>query len=223
MLWQDDGVVMSVIAADGLSASPPRTIVKRNDLSWDSPTAAWVGNEFVVAVPFAIDATPYPVRVLRMLRVAADGTPTMVGDFLRGELDGFASIASGPDARDVRFVYTGVPTGGDFNTDYGMIWWRYDPSGPTRSSSIGALPGGDLYRPAAAVAFGDDTVVFASRGYGQGHGIVRVAADGRVVSPYHEVFGSPYYGGAAAMVRRGPDVVVGFIGDEIVYLARLTP
>ena len=219
MLWQDDSVVMSVIAADGLSASAPRTLVDATDFSGENPTAAWVGNEFAVAVPLPFDTTG--TRALRLLRVAPDGTPNLVGDFLRGELNDFANIAGGPDARDVRVVYSGLFTGGD-DAEFGMNWWRYDPAGPTRSMPIGSR-GADLYRPASAVAFGDDTVVFTSRGYGQGFGLTRVASDGRVVSPYHEVFGIPYYGGAAAMVRRGPDVVVSVADGVNVYLARLTP
>jgi hypothetical protein len=221
MLWVDDGVVMSVVAADGLSASPPRTIVAEEDLAAGNVTAAWVGNEFAVAVPVVIDSGLYLVNGLRLLRVAPDGTTTVVGDFLAGEIEGFAAMAGGPDARDVRIVYTGIPTGGDFNTDYGMIWWRHDPAA-TRSTSIGGVPG-DVSRPAAAVAFGDDTVVFATRFYGQGYGIVRVASDGRVVAPDRPIFTTPSYSHTATMVRRGPEIVVGVAHADKVYLARLTP
>jgi hypothetical protein len=224
MLWrQEEGLVMSVIAADGLSASPPRTIVSVNELGWAPPSTAWVGGDFAVAVPIQIDAVPYPVQGLRLLRIAPDGTPSSAGDFLAGELEGSVAVAGGPDARDVRIVYTGVPTGGDFNTDYGMNWWRYDSTGATSSASIGPQAAVDLLRPASAVAFGDDTIVFAMEGYNSRFGILRVAADGRVLSPYRDVFRSPGYGGVATMVRRGSELVVSIDVGSTIYLARLTP
>ena len=72
------------------------------------------------------------------------------------------------------------------------------------------------------MAFGDDTVILASRGYGVG--IARVASDGRVVSAYRDVFRDPYsYRAGAVMARRGPEIVVSFVSPGQLHLARLTP
>ena len=104
-----------------------------------------------------------------------------------------------------------------------MSWWRYDATGATRSTSIITQAAGELPIPASAVAFGDDTIVFAIQGYNSRFGVVRVAADGRVISPFRDVFRSPGYAGLATMVRRGPDVVVSMAIGSTIYLARLTP
>jgi len=223
LLWQDDaGVWMSVIAADGLSASPPRAL--RGATTWaDNPTAAWIGNEFVVALAVAPEADPTSnVRSLRLMRIASDGTPHLVGDFLTGEFVSGATMASGADARDVRILYWGVPPGGDPNTDGGPFWWRYAPAGQVPPSTFDSPVGS--YPPPPGVAFGDDTVVLFSRELGDGFGVARLASDGRVVSPYRDLFRNPLsYGGGAAIARRGPEFIVSFGSPTRIHLARLTP
>jgi hypothetical protein len=222
LLWQDEaGLSMSVIAADGLSASAAR-FLREGLREWaDGPAAAWIGNEFVVALPVDVDPATN-VRALRLMRIAPDGTAALVGDFLTGEFLGEPTMAGGADARDVRILYWGVPPGGDRNTDSRRLWWRYDPAGQVRPSVFDA--GVDIFSAAPGVAFGDDTVVLLGVAPDIGYGVMRVASDGRVVSPYRGLFQSPpTYGGGAAIVRRGPELVVSFGSAIGIHLARLTP
>jgi hypothetical protein len=222
ILWQDDaGAMMSVIAADGRSATPPRRVLDGFPLKGDNGTAAWIGNEFVVALPVETDPTN-GLRALRLLRVAPDGTYRIDGDFLTGQFGSVASIASGPDARDVRILYWGIPRGGDINTDYSLFWWRLD--GTEEVGPVMLAEPGDFYGFSPAVAVGDDTFVLAGLNLGDGFGVLRVASDGSVVSPYRDLFRNPpSYGGGAAIARRGPGIVVSFIGPTRMHFARLTP
>ena len=81
-----------------------------------------------------------------------------------------------------------------------------------------------FYPPPPGVAFGDDTVVLFSRELGDGFGVARLASDGRVVSPYRNLFRNPLsYGGGAAIARRGPEFIVSFGSPTRIHLARLTP
>jgi hypothetical protein len=222
LLWQSEaGTYMSLVADDGLSVSPPQLVVGDKAQHWDSPAAAWVGDEFAVAAPLDLDGFGL-VRALRLLRIGPDGSVGVVSDHLMGEFDANIRMANGPDARDVRIVYSGVTPGGDTSVISETVWWRPDPSGPGQFALVAMAP--DFYGPAPAVALGDDTVVLASRVYGDGIGVTRLTSDGRVVWPYREVArSSPGYTSGFDMVRRGPEIVVAFSGPGQIYLERLKP
>jgi hypothetical protein len=218
MLWQtDDGVTMSMIGADGLSASPPQTIVGAPlAIGSEAIGAAWVGGEFAVVVP--IEATGgNGARALRVLRVLPDGTPRFVGDFWTGEVSGSVRVVTG--ASEVRVVYGGLTFGYP-----NVVWWRraMDGSAPPRVS-IGSYPAyaGD----APAVSFGDDTLVLMRNNtYGFALSITRVAADGQIINPPSNFVTAPYdvFMGRE-MVRRGPEAVVGWHSFDQISLARLRP
>jgi hypothetical protein len=143
------------------------------------------------------------------------------------------SIADGPDAHDIRIVYTTATADAPYrlSTEHrDVIWWRYQTTAPTRSDALTPFR---AYYLARAVAFGDDTLVLANAGDSSRLGVVRVAPDGRIVAPFHAIAASPS-GGISDyhLVRRGPDVIVSFINgpggsingpDGRINLARLTP
>jgi len=209
---------MSMIAADGLSWSAPKTIVAGGVAGGEFLAAAWVGDAFAVAVPIESD-TPGGVGALRLLRVQPDGTTSELGDFFIGSGVVQASIADGPDAHDIRITF------GTYGPDGGTWYWRYDaqaPVGPVRISRLG-------YDGASgpAVAFGDDLALFFGRSSAAGFAITRVGADGTSSGPVREVTRMPYgFAGSSRtqIVRRGPEVVINFTGPGgQLYLARVTP
>ena len=218
-LWQNGyGVMMSMIAADGLSWSAAKTIVEGGVAGGEFLAAAWVGDAFAVAVPIESD-TPGIVGALRLLRVLPDGTTSELGDYFEGSGARVASIANGPDAHDIRITFeTDGPDGGAW-------YWRYDaqaPVGPVRINQFGY---GGASGP--GVAFGDGLALFFGRPSGAGYAITRLDADGVSSGPVREAARMPY--GFAdrsrqQIVRRGPDVVFPFSGPgEQLYLARVTP
>ena len=80
LLWLSaKGVSMSLIAADGLSASDTQILV--GAAASGPGVAAWVGDEFAIAVPIA-DGISEAGNALRLLRVQPDSTVRLVGDIL---------------------------------------------------------------------------------------------------------------------------------------------
>ena len=81
-----------MIAADGLSAGKPQELVTDSQTSWsDAPTGAWIGDAYYIALPTEIMSSGYPI-VVRLLRVAADGTMSRVADILQGRVLGRARL-----------------------------------------------------------------------------------------------------------------------------------
>ncbi len=223
LLWLgDEGLKMSMIAADGLSASPPLTIVGGSlTLSWESIGAAWVGDEFAVALPVDLTSSGAPYA-LRLLRVPADGTPRFVGDFWSGGVDGKAHVAS--DAAEVRVLFEGLLQGEVYPYDAGTVWWRRATDGSSPPLvKLATMP--VSFGQSLALGFGDDTLVLLGSSYGSGLGIMRVAADGSVVTPLYDVIRSQYgIGPAYEMARRGPEAVIAWLGfDARLVLLRVGP
>jgi hypothetical protein len=223
MVWlTEQGLQMSMIAADGRSATPAQTLVDGSlALTWDSASAAWVGDEFAVAVPVDMLHVGGPYA-LRLLRVLPDGTARFVGDFWSGSVYGKPHIAS--DAVDVRVLYEGMLPGEVYPYDAGTIWWRRAADGFSPPIvKLASVPAS--YGEAPAVAFGDDTLVLLPTSYGGGLGLTRLGADGGVVTPLYDVVRSQYgIGYGYEMARRGPEAVIGWFGsDGRFFLLRVGP
>ena len=103
------GAAAALIAADGLSASKPQDCspIPQTFLI-GAPTGAWIGDAYYIALPTEIMSSGYPI-VVRLLRVAADGTMSKVADILKDEFSGAPGFAAG--AADMRLIYGGVPPG----------------------------------------------------------------------------------------------------------------
>jgi len=213
----------AVIAADGRSVTTPQAISTSDQLTYDGLTAAWIGDAFYVGVPiYPHGPVDTSIEDLRIIRVTTDGQVSTFGDDFSGFYGG-ATFAAG--AGDFRVVYLGVPPGGDPGYDIGVIWQRIAPDHTELMPvTLGMSP--DYGARSPAVAFGDDTVVLVSGGQ-QRLALARVALDGTVLTPTHDILVSPNYEfNAWDMVRRGPDVIVGWVNwdsTQPIGLARLTP
>jgi hypothetical protein len=162
--------------------------------------------------------TSVQVGSLRLLRVLPDGTVRLVGDLLNGSIYSSVSMAGGPDADDIRLLFEGRGAG------TGLMWWRYDAQAPIDPITFASRA--DYQGPAAALAFGADTVAFLQSASTGGYAIARIGPDGTLVGPIRKVAAMPYGSmGGPQMVRRGPELVVGFMGgiDNLLYLARIVP
>ena len=222
LLWRSGSDVMaSLIADNGLSASMPTAIVGPAYYYSDVVSAAWVGDAFYAAVTLQRSAGDYR-GLLHLVRLPPGGTPTG-GDDPTGEtVLGPPAITSG--ASDLRVVYTAM-LATDTTLDEVVLWRRLGTSGQVVSDPalVGVFP--YPYGPSRAVAFGDDTVVVIDGAYVTGRiAVAHLASDGRYVTPVFDAARGPnYYSlGPFDMVRRGPDVVVGWLGDGL-RLARVTP
>jgi hypothetical protein len=224
LAWLDDlGVHATVIAADGRSFSPPQTIVASPlAVPSDLPTAAWIADAFYVAA--SVSPPPnFDVVDLRIMRVAADGQVSIFGDNFPGFYGG-ASLASG--ASDLRVVYGGAPPQGGAPGDSNVLWQRIGPD-DHELGAVSLATNPPYYGRSLAVAFGDTTVVLVGGYSGQALGLTRLALDGQVLTPVHDVIAGPdYWMQWWDMARRGPDVIVGWLRQDqqsLVGLARLSP
>jgi len=224
LVWQTYvGVNTTVIAPDGRSLTPPQTILGQDVAALDIPAAAWIGDAFYVGSTIIpqLQMGSYTLE-LRITRVTVDGQGGAFGDFFSG-FSGQTTFAAGAD--DIRVVYGGVPPGGG-PYDSGMIWERI-AANQAVLTPVALAASASYYGRAPAVAFGDDTVVLLPGAAGQALGLARVALDGTLVTPPHDVLAAPnYFFGAWDMVRRGPDVIVGWMTWGVpspIGLARLTP
>jgi hypothetical protein len=225
MLWlTPNGLKSAVIASDGLAAGAPRTLIDGDIvLTWESFSAAWLGDAWYVVAPIA-QAGPNGALLLRLLRVEIDGSATVVGDLPTGDYQDQVLMATG--GTDLRLTYVGIPPGAPNRYEVASLWRRVGPAGELSSPAVEIGPYPDRYGLAPAVAFGDDTVALVGGDAGK-LGVVRVASDGRIVTPLRDVVSDPStYGAIYDMVRRGPDVVAGWISryaDAPISLVRLTP
>jgi hypothetical protein len=74
---------------------------------------------------------------------------------------------------------------------------------------------------------GDDTVALVLDAPQNALAVVRLGLDGQIVTPMRDIIKGPI-GGMGDMVRRGPELVIGWIvysynGDTHLHLARLAP
>jgi hypothetical protein len=129
IVWATVSAVrVSVVSADGRSASTPKSISTVNyPLNVVLMNAAWVGDAFYVAMQIADG----PVK-LTLLRVEADGTPTTVFDAMPGSEALVPTLVTGAD--DLRVVYLAT-----MNNQFGA-WWRKlgldgQPLSPPRRSA----------------------------------------------------------------------------------------
>jgi len=226
MLWQTyTGVTAALIARTGLSAAAPMRIVGP-DVTVLGASAAWVAGRFYVAV--AIAPRDGGSEAIRIVAIDNDGSGAMFDDLAVSSVDGTPRLAVG--ASDLRLTYPGVPsvptTTGAPPPDPGIVWQGLDPAGQplTPAQTLATYPG--FLGTAPAIALGGDTAVLVS---GSGHdelGVVRVGPDGALVAPYRSLARAPSIQiGAYDMVRRGPDLVVGWLSPTTgaIELARIAP
>jgi hypothetical protein len=215
LIWRTaDAVRAAVIADDGRSATTPVSIpIDPDDFITD---AAYAGGAFFVTSLELADSQYDAPSELFIARVETDGRATSVVEALPGEVSDFAALVAG--AADLRIVYTGfAPPYGEHRT----YWRRLDGTGAAASPAV------ELERDpygfgigARAVALGDDTVVLLD----ESNVLVRVArvtAAGQIATPAQDVVTASVY--AVAAVRRGPEVVFGWISPLGIGLARIAP
>jgi len=225
MLWlTPNGLKSAVIAADGRAARAPKTLIDGDTvLTWESFSAAWVGDAWYVVAPIT-QAGPNNALLLRLMRVEIDGSATVVADLPTGDYQDWVLMATG--GTDLRLTYVGVPPDAANRYEVASLWRRVGPAGALSSPAVEIGPFPEHYGLAPAVAFGDDTVVLVGGDEGK-LGVVRVASDGRIVTPLRDVVTGPFTEVALYdMVRRGPDVVAGWISryaDGPISLVRVTP
>jgi hypothetical protein len=226
LLWKNpNGLKVAVIADDGLSAGAPQTILTDMRMNLSQPAgAAWVGDAFYV-VQSVTPPGPRDPAVLRLLRVATDGTWSLLAELLSGYVGDTQRLAAG--APDLRLVYAGVPSWGTGYPNLGVIWQPIGPAGELLSAAtvLGHYSDG-YYSGPSAIAFGNDTVVLIGSITQETVGVVRVGLDGRIIAPLHPILRSPNTPPAGLdMVRRGSELVVGWLSPSTyaLELARLTP
>jgi hypothetical protein len=222
MLWRSGADVMaSLIADDGLSASAANAIVGPAHYYTDVVSAAWVRDTFYAAVTLQRSADDYR-GLIRLVSLPPGGTPTRADILADESVYGGPALASG--ALDLRVLYNGVPPGGVDGQEYAVLWRQLRPSGEALSypAVVGVFP--YMYGRSRAVSFGADTMVAIDGSYVNGRlTLVHLANDGQTVAPTYDLAGSPYfYLGSFDMVRRGSDVVVGWLKNDL-HLARVTP
>ena len=166
-----------LIAADGLSAGKPQTLVDsiRRTFLVGAPTGAWIGDAYYVALPTEIQSSGFPI-VVRLMRVAADGTMSKVADILKDEFSVAPGFAAG--AADIRLIYDGVPPG-QSSYNLAVMLRRIGSMGQLLSGPVTLGRSPTYYGRAPAVAFGDDTVVLLNGNEQELLTIVRADAAGR--------------------------------------------
>ena len=214
LVWATETALRaSVIAADGRSATTPVTLPTSTVSFYDWPSAAFVGDAFYVAFPILTLADK---PALRLVRVGLDGAVASTVDALPGEPTFKPNLATG--AADLRVAYAGPPTGVSGDQPV-TLWRRLAPTGGALTPRVQLA--GAAMGLGPSFAFGDDTVVFVLGLDGLSISFVRIARDGSIVTPFHNVIRAPSLGYRAA--RRGPDVVVAWGGPHGLQIARVTP
>jgi len=210
----------ALIADDGLSAGKPQPLDDPSTFLLGPPVGAWIGNAYYVAAPIEIMSSAYPI-VVRLRRVAADGTMSKVADILKDEFVAAPSFAAG--AADIRLIYGGnLPV----QNGYGVatLLRRIGSTGELLSDPItlGLYP--TYFGRAPAVAFGDDTVVLLSGNEQELLTVARADAAGKIATR-QDIAAAPAYPLVTYdLVRRGPDAVVGWMNaGGPLMLARVKP
>jgi hypothetical protein len=214
IVWQvQDLVKVAVLSDDGRSLSAARQI----QFSFFGVGATYAGGAFYVGLPIpAQGANP---SLLRLQRVELDGTPTTAFNLLPAVSSYDVRLV--PGAGDLQIVYEAYLPQED---RYSWASQELDPTGTPLSDPIpifDAAQDADLPWP---IALGTDTVVaFTSSGYGS-LAVERLGPDATVVTPAFEVARMPYIN-LAAIVRRGPDIVVAWNRSDTggLQIARVTP
>jgi hypothetical protein len=221
LLWRSGSdVVGSLIADDGMSAGAPQTIIGPAAFLSDLVGAAWVGDAFYVAATLLRDDGDAR-HWLRLMRLQPGGAPTGGNVLVNDPMYGPPALTS--DAGDLRVLYASVPPGGA-DDDVAVLWRRLGPSGQPLSEPVVVGTPPDTFGSSRGVAFGMDTVVVIAGGqYGGRLSLARLGSDGQIAAPTYDLARAPeYYLGDFEMVRRGPDVVVGWWTTGL-RLARVTP
>jgi hypothetical protein len=214
LVWATDSSLRAaVVAADGRSATAPVDLPTADVSSYDPPTAAFVGDAFYVVFPVQILPGAYALRIVRL---GLDGTIAGMNDALPGELTFIPNIASG--ASELRLAYSGSTTGVASDPPV-TLWRRLAVTGAALGSR--APLAGRASGLGPSFAFGDDTVVLVLGYNDLSISFARVASDGSIVTPPHEIVRAPDLVYRAA--RRGPDVVVAWFGPGGLQIARVTP
>ena len=216
------GSAAALIATNPLSAGPPTLLTAVSQELSGYPDAAWIGDAFYVAAPITTNnnGVGYP-DAISLLRVATNGTTTLVAEILKNESPFAPAFASG--AADMRLVYSGIARAG---ANYAVLWRRLGSGGALLTPAVPVVDDPNFPGRADAVAFGDDTVILVSSFNSTQLAITRLDKDGKVVTPVQDVARAPFYGlSQFEMARRGPEVVVGWLraSGERMMLARVTP
>jgi hypothetical protein len=208
------------IGADGLPVGTPAALVDPSTPYIGLPSVAWTGDAFTIALPVQAITQGIYANVVRLLQVNADGTLTTIGDILKGEFYEAPVVVSG--AGDIRLVYVGSEPGRPFQGS-AIVWRQIGKMGQSLTGAV-TLGTAALYvDPTRATAFGSDTIVMLNNAYQDELTLADVGGTGALSyitvarSPTNDIY-------MYDMVRRGPEVVVGWIhGQGALTLARVTP
>jgi hypothetical protein len=210
MHWQtNDDVRAVVIAADGRSATPRLTVALVGYTS--GPTSGTFAADAFHLMVRVTDFNGLPTYFL-LFRIAPDGTLSATSEPLPGVRNRLASLAAG--AGDLRVVYT--------DENEAIVWRKLTLSGAPSAAPV--LLARESTRTAFAVGFDSDTVaLLVGPTAAIGLGVMRVAANGAVVTPQLKL----EVGATLAwydVVRRGPDLVAMWTtGAPGFRIARVTP
>ena len=222
LLWRSGSDVMAaLIAGDGLSVSAPQAIVGPTTFINDTVSAAWVVDAFYAAV--ALQNGSGDGGVIRLVRFQPGATP-IGGDLPVNEPVQSAPVVV-PGVTDLRLVYNGLITEASGVETPAVLLRRLGTSGELLSNPFVLARFPTLYGPPLAAGFTGATVVLINSSYVTGRlSFLTVASDGSIATPAYDVARTPFYLGPIKMVRRGSDVVVGWLGGgDGLRLARVTP
>ena len=213
----------ALIAADGRSVGAPFVLVdpRREGLN-GYVTGAWIADAFYLVSPLATwDMQGTTQQVIRVQRVSAGGL-AVVADILKNQSAFGPVLASG--AGDLRLVYAGLYPGGTPEDQQAIVWRRLGFGGELVGQPLALATYPPFTGILRATAVGDDTVVLLSAADRGALGLARVTLDGRFVRMFDAIAQSPAYGFYdMAMVRRGPELVVGWTWGNQLTLARVVP
>jgi hypothetical protein len=224
LLFWGSGASLNVafVAADGRSVGAPTGIVSAAAGPYGWFDAAWVGDAFelVATIYSPVDYS----NSLRVVRIDPTGPLTSRDLLIDGDFFELPKIVTG--AQDLRMTF-GATSQGPIAGALGVVWQRFGPGGePLDSVELVRSSYGVTSSP--AVAFGDDTVVLMGTTNSVALSVTRLGPDAAILTPTYEIARGPaYYTMGHAIVRRGPDVVIGWISADSVgprmKVARLKP
>lgn len=212
VLWQTSAALrVAVVAPDGRSTTPPLTLPVTGRLA-DYPRVAFAGGAFHVLAP--IDAGT-STRLLRVFRIAADGTLASTFDVLPGLVFQYVNLVPGAD--DLRIVYSDGER---------AFWRKLAPTGQPLSAAVVIGNGYDFGGNARAVGFGADTVaLLVGVNSTNTLGITRVGPDGQIVRSAEKI--AIGLGGGIGwhdIARRGSEAVAAWLGNGAgIRVARVLP
>jgi hypothetical protein len=220
LFWQTgySRVRASAVAADALSTSAPVELTDADHvLQGPSVTAAFVQGAF--SVVYRLTTTDG----LRLVRVATDAHVISSSQILPTTTAGAAALVA--DSANLRLIYDTASASAPQPYEK-LAFQRLSPTGVPSGSPTAFAKLYD-YIPVftRALVAGEDTLALLTGDHTRQLALARLGADGHVVGAIREIIHAPDFG-FPHLVRRGPDIVVGWIrtsGRGSLGLARISP